>query len=170
MGMKQLFIFLSAVSFFILSTSLHALSQQAGDSPVMEMLDSKKESKKLEGGMFKIAKPFIKRTPMGAILDEITMMVICPLDLEGGKDGGHLAEEAKRVLKSYNLVQEIDDEMSTMTIYIDTPKEDKFSEIILYHTRPDPAIMLFVGNFTVDSLIRVGELSEQQRKHLKKNK
>ena len=136
----------------------------------MEMLDSKKESKKLEGGMFKIAKPFIKRTPMGAILDEITMMVICPLDLEGGKDGGHLAEEAKRVLKSYNLVQEIDDEMSTMTIYIDTPKEDKFSEIILYHTRPDPAIMLFVGNFTVDSLIRVGELSEQQRKHLKKNK
>ena len=30
--------------------------------------------------------------------------------------------------------------------------------------------MLFVGDFTVESLRKVGEVSEQQRKHLKKNK
>jgi hypothetical protein len=57
-----------------------------------------------------------------------------------------------------------------MDIYIDTPKGDKFSEIVLYNTRPEASIILFVGDFTVESLIKVGEASEEERKHLKKNK
>jgi hypothetical protein len=57
-----------------------------------------------------------------------------------------------------------------MTIYIDTPQDNTPHEIILYNTKPEASIMLFKGDFTVESLIKVGEASEQERKHLKKNK
>ena len=137
-----------------------------GLSPVERMLNSRKESKRLEGAKFKIAKPFLKRTPMGAIVDEISMMIICPTE----DDGPEAVAMTTQTLKSYILVKEIDDEMSQMAIYVDKPRGDRFSEIVIINTRPEPAIMLFSGDFTVQSLIKVGELSEQQRKHLKKNK
>ena len=168
--MKHTLTYIYIASFLLICSGLHASRLMDEDSPALELLDANKESKKLDGTKLKIARPFIKRTPMGAIIDEISMLVICPLDLDDKKNDASLANEAKQVLKGYNLVKEIDDEKSAMSIYIDTPKEDRFSEIILYHTRPDPSIMLFVGDFTVESLIRVGELSDQQRKHLKKNK
>ena len=107
---------------------------------------------------------------MGVILDEINMLAICPLELDPQKDDFKFTKEAEKVLKAYNLVREIDDEKSTMTIYIDTPQDNRFSEIVLYNTKPEASIMLFVGDFTVESLIKVGEASEQQRKYLKKNK
>ena len=167
-GMKNLQIFLLAVALFMLCPTLNAWNGTEGDSPAIQMLDSKKEAKILDGTKLKIARPFLKRTPMGVIIDEIEMMIICPLENDT-QNGARLVKEAQAVLKRYNLVREIDDERSKMDIYIDTPEDDKFSEIILYHTRPEPYIMLFVGNFTVESLIKVGEMSEQQRKHLKKN-
>ena len=98
------------------------------------------------------------------------MLVICPMDTTGVKKDQISADKALKTLKEYNLVREIDDEMSTMTIYIDTPKDNRFSEIVLYNTRPETSVMLFMGDFTVESLIKVGEASEQERKHLKKNK
>ena len=150
-------------------SNLHAWDRHEGESPAVHMLDSRKESKVLEGTMLKLARPFLKRTPMGVIVDEIEMMVICPLEKNDKQGDVDLVEEARKVLKGYNLVKEIDDERSKMTIYIDTPQENRFSEIVLYHTRPEASIMVFVGNFTVESLIKVGEVSDQQRKYLKKN-
>ena len=97
------------------------------------------------------------------------MMIICPMDLES-KDAHSLKREAQKVLQKYNLVQQIDDEKSTMDIYIDTPDGERFSEIILYNIKPEASIMLFMGDFTVESLIKVGEASEQERMHLKKNR
>lgn len=168
-GMKNQLILLLAVALLLLCPSLNAWNGSEGDSPAVHMLDSQKDAKILDGGKLKIARPFLKRTPMGVIIDEIEMMIICPLDSDAGSDTA-LKQKAQEVLKRYNLVREIDDERSKMDIYIDTPQNDRFSEIILYHTRPEPSIMLFVGNFTVESLVKVGEVSEQQRKHLKKNK
>ena len=167
-GMKNLQIFVLAVALFMLCPTLNAWNGTEGYSPAIKMLDSQKEAKILDGTKLKIARPFLKRTPMGVIIDEIEMMIICPLENDT-PSGARLVKEAQGVLKRYNLVREIDDERSKMDIYIDTPEDDKFSEIILYHTHPEPSIMLFVGNFTVESLIKVGEMSEQQRKHLKKN-
>lgn len=167
--MKHIFINIAA-GLLLLSTSLQATVLHEGDSPVAVMLDSNKETKTLDGAKLKIARPFLKRTPMGVILDEINMLAICPLELDPQEDSFHFTVEAQKVLKGYNLVREIDDEKSTMTIYIDTPQNDRFSEIVLYNTKPEASIMLFVGDFTVESLIKVGEVSEQQRKNLKKNK
>ena len=145
------------------------LAENKWESPIMDMLETHKESKKLEGTKLKVARPFLKRTPMGVIMEEINMMIICPMKLETS-EGSKLSKDALGTLKQYNLVKQIDDEKSTMDIYIDTPQGDRFSEIILYNTKPEASIMLFVGDFTVESLIKVGEVSEQERKHLKKNK
>ena len=150
----------------LVSPSVHAASGSGEFSPVESMLNSRRDSKRLEGTKFKIAKPFLKRTPMGAVVDEISMMIICSTEDDGAETVAITAE----TLKSYLLVKEIDDEMSEMAIYVDKPQGDRFSEIVIVNTRPEPSIMLFSGDFTVQSLIKVGELSEQQRKHLKKNK
>jgi hypothetical protein len=82
MGMKKSYIYKFAVALLMLCTPLCASTAQKGSSPVAEMLNSQKEAKKLDGTKLKIAKPFIKRTPMGIIMDEIHMMIICPMDLE----------------------------------------------------------------------------------------
>lgn len=163
---NRLLYLLTAVILMVCST-MHALAEENGDSHAVKLLTSQKESKILYGAKLKIAKPFINRTPMGVILDEIDMLVICPLNLKD-ENGLKLAKKARTVLTGYNLVQQIDDERSKMDIYIDEPQNEKFTEIILYHHRPEPSIMLFVGDFNVKSLIKVGEASAQDRKHLKK--
>ena len=71
-------------------------------------------------------------------------------------------------MESYILVKEIDDEKSKMSIYIDNPTGENFSEIVIYNAWPEASLMLFSGRFTVESLVKVGEVSEQQRKNLKK--
>ena len=168
--MKNLIKYIVTLSVLIFSTDIHALAEPEDTSPAVQMLEAQKDSKRLDGAKFKVAKPFIKRTPMGVIIDEIEMMIICPLENNSSKAEDLLPAEAKEMLKKYILVKEIDDERSTMAIYIDNPKGNNFSEIVIYNKRPDASIMLFVGDFTVESLIKVGEVSEQQRKHLKKNK
>ena len=170
MGMKNLIIYLMTAAALLFSTAANAMVEPKNDSPAAQMLEAQKDSKILDGAKFKIAKPIIRRTPMGVIIDEIEMMIICPLECNSAKAEDLLPAEAKEMLKHYILVREIDDERSTMAIYIDNPKGDNFSEIVIYNERPDASIMLFVGNFTVESLRKVGEVSEQQRKHLKKNK
>ena len=150
----------------LVSPSVHAASGSGEFSPVESMLNSRRDSKRLEGTKFKIAKPFLRRTPMGAIVDEISMMIICSTEDDGADD----VKRTNDALKDYILVKEIDDELSLMAIYVDKPQGDRFSEIVIVNTRPEPSIMLFSGDFTVQSLIKVGELSEQQRKNLKKNK
>ena len=151
-----------------LGVAVHTAYADGADglSPVERMLNSCKESKRLEGAKFRIAKPFLRRTPMGAIVDEIHMMIICPTD----DDGQMVKNRAYEALKDYLLVEEIDDELSQMAIYVDKPENDRFNEIVIINSRPEPSIMLFSGDFTVQSLIKVGELSRQQRKNLKKNK
>lgn len=170
MSMKSLIIYLMTAVVLTFSTEAYALIGPKDDSPAVQVLEAQQDSKRLDGTKFKIAKPFIKRTPMGVIIDEIEMMIICPLENNSTKAEDLLPAEAKEMLKKYILVKEIDDERSTMAIYIDNPKGNNFSEIVIYNKRPDASIMLFVGDFTVESLIKVGEVSEQQRKHLKKNK
>ena len=169
MGMKHSYLFILAVAAFMLCTTLDSSARQEKESHILEELDSYKDTKKLDGTKLKIARQFLKRTPMGVIVDEINMLVICPMDTTGANKDQISSIKAARTLKEYNMVREIDDEKSTMTIYIDTPQDNRFSEIILYNTKPEASVMLFMGDFTVESLIKVGEASQQERKQHKKN-
>ena len=127
------------------------------------MLTSGKNARKLEGGMLKLARPALKKTPMAVVMDDIDMMVMYSISQKADEEEKQFAQQAINVLEKYNKVSEIDDPDYRMSIYIDNPVGENFSEIILYTSRPDASIMVFVGNFTIGSLKKVGEISDQRR-------
>ena len=160
--MKNLLKTIMAVTFAVLlSQYAYSAGNGTDESPAVKVLESGRKTKRLEGSSLKIARPILKKTPISAIMDNIEMLMICPLD---SKDSDELTTRAEKMLKRYMLVREIDDELSHMFIYIDTPQKDRFTELILYTKSPDTKIMLFEGDFTVEDLMKVGELSVQDRK------
>lgn len=149
---------------------IYAAEKNIEDSPAVKVLESGKKTRRIEGTTLKIARPIIKKTPMSAVLDNIEMMMTCPVEKNNKASDGEFEKQVKAVLKSYTLAHEINDELSHMFIYVDSVKDNRFSELILYITSPDQTILFFKGDFTVESLKKVGELSEQDRKRRIKEK
>lgn len=149
-----------AVVFIAFCQYSYAAGDKYKESPAVKVLETSKKVKILEGSALKIARPILKKTPISVIMDNIEMMMICPLE----KNGAELTAKAEKMLGSYTMVREINDELSHIYIYIDTPANDRFSELILYTESPEANIMLFEGDFTIEDLMKVGELSVQDRK------
>lgn len=139
------------------------------NTPAIKALESGKKTRRLEGATLKIARPIIKNTPMSAVLDDIDMMMFCPVEKNDRKDSD-FSGRVEEALKGYMLAHEIDDELSHMLIYVDEVKGNRFTELILYITGPERTILYFRGDFTVEGLMRVGEISEQDRQKRIKNK
>lgn len=154
----------------MLCPDIYASEKKAEESPAVQVLTSNKNARKLEGGMLKLARPALKKTPMAVVMDDIDMMVMYSISQKAEEEEKQFAEQAINVLKSYNKVSEINDPEYRMSIYIDNPVGENFSEIILYTSRPDASIMVFVGNFTIGSLKKVGEISDQRRMERKRAK
>jgi hypothetical protein len=98
------------------------------------------------------------------------MMMLCPVEKITKKDNGAFANKVKNSLKDYTMVEKIDDELSKMSIYVYGIKGDSFQEILLYISSPEESIILFRGNFTVEGLTKVGELSKLDREKRIKDK
>ena len=147
----------------------YASESEKDNTPAIKAIESGRKTRRLEGGMLKLARPIIKKTPMVVVLDQIDMMMFCPVEKNNSKDG-EFTGRVKKALKSYMLAHEINDELSHMLIYVDEVKGNRFTELILYITSPDQTILYFRGDFTVESLMKVGELSEQDRKKRIKTK
>lgn len=154
---------------FMVCHETYASGPESDSSPAIKALQSGKKTRRLEGATLKIARPIIKKTPMSAVMDDIDMMMFCPVEKNNSKDG-EFAGRVTKALKSYMLAHEIDDELSHMLIYVDEVKGNRFTELILYITSPDQTILYFRGDFTVEALMKVGELSEQDRKKRIRNK
>ena len=159
--MKRILIIMAVL--MMLCPDIYALTKKAEDSPAVQVLTSNKNARKLEGGMLKLARPALKKTPMAVVMDDIDMMVMYSISQKADEEEKQFAQQAINVLESYNKVSEIDDPDYRMSIYIDNPVGENFSEIILYTSRPDASIMVFIGDFTIASLKKVGEISDQKR-------
>ena len=151
-----------------------ARADEPAKSPAVKFLEANDGVKgakcmKIDGLMLKLASPIIKKTPMSAIMDDIDMMMFCPVDKNSRKDGEFQAR-VESALKGYMLAHEINDELSHMLIYVNEVNDNSFTELILYITDPDRTILYFRGGFSVEGLMRVGELSEQDRKKRIKTK
>lgn len=142
---------------------INASEPEKDNTPAIKALQSGKKTRRLEGATMKLARPILKKTPMSAVMNDIEMMMFCPVEKNNSKDG-EFAGRVKNALKGYMLAHEIDDELSHMLIYVDEVKGNRFTELILYITSPDQTILYFRGDFTVEALMKVGELSEQDRK------
>ena len=148
---------------------IHASEPEKDNTPAIKALQSGKKTRRLEGATMRLARPILKKTPMSAVMNDIEMMMFCPVEKNNSKDG-EFAGRVKNALKGYMLAHEIDDELSHMFIYVDEVKGNRFTELILYITSPDQTILYFRGDFTVEALMKVGELSEQDRKKRIKTK
>ena len=154
----------------LMCQSTHAAADKIADSEAVRVIESGKKTRRLEGATLKIARPILKKTPMVAVMDDIEMMMHCPIGKISKKDHGEFEGKVDKVLKGFMLVKEIDDELSHMLIYVDGLEGDRFNELILYIVSPDQTLLYFRGDFTVDGLMKVGELSEQDRKRRIRNK
>ena len=168
--MNRIFKIIMAVAFVMLCQRTYAAEGNEDASPAVKLLESNKNTKKLEGVMLRIAKPILRKTPMVAVMDDIEMMMMCPVGKISKKDNGEFVRKAEVVFKGYTLAHEINDELSHMLIYVHGLEGNRFEELILYITSPEPSILLFRGDFTVEGLMKVGELSEQDRKKRIKTK
>lgn len=162
--MNRILKIMMAVALIVLCLGVRAAGRNEGVSPAVSLLETNKSTKTLEGVMLKIAKPILRKTPMVAVMDDIEMMMMCPVGKVSKKDNGEFAHKAEAVFKEYMLAHEINDELSHMFIYVHGLEGNRFEELILYITSPEPNILLFRGDFTVEGLMKVGELSEQDRK------
>ena len=147
-----------------------AAADKVEDSEAAKVIESGKKTRRLEGATLKIARPILKSTPMVAIMEDIEMMMHCPVDKISRKDHGEFAGEVNKVLKDFLLVKEIDDELSHMLIYVGGLEGNRFNELILYIISTDQTLLYFRGDFTEEGLMKVGEHSEQDRKRRIKNK
>lgn len=154
----------------LLCQNSYAAADKFEDSEAAKVIESGKKTRRLEGATLKIARPILKKTPMVAVMDDIEMMMHCPVDKISRKDNGEFAEKVDKVLKDFILVKEIDDELSHMLIYVGGLEGKRFNELILYIISPDQTLLYFRGDFTEEGLMEVGELSEQDRKRRIKNK
>lgn len=143
-----------------------ASGKKAEESAAIRMLCSNKKARTLDGTTMKLARPILKKTPMSVLMDNIDAMLICPLD----KVEKTYLDKVDAMLGDYTKVNEINDEDYRMLIYISTLHDNRFSELILYTTRPEKNIMVFCGDFTTEGLMKVGELSDQQRKKRKESR
>ena len=157
-----------AATFAVLCQTPYASAERPEDSPAVQTLETCRDAKTYEGAMLKLAKPFLKKTPMGFLMDKIESIRICPIEKDGKEDEAVLTAKIEKMLTQYSNVNEINDDSYHMLIYIDEVKEYRFSEIILYTTSPEKSVMVFNGDFTIESLKKVGEISDQQRQERKK--
>lgn len=168
--MKTILKIILAVVSCTLCHGAYAASDNEAGSPAGSILETNRNTKKLDGMVLKMAKPIIRNTPMVAIMDDIEMMMLCPVEKITKKDNGAFASKVKNSLKDYTLVEKIDDELSKMYIYVYGMKGDSFREILLYISNPEENIILFRGDFTVEGLKKVGELSKLDREKRIKDK
>ena len=117
--------------------------------------------------MLKIARPIIRKTPLGYVTDKISMMIVYPV----GTNDNDFVQKAEALLKNYILAGSVNDEEKAISLYVDAPKEDCCSVILLRSFKPDNSIMVFKGSFTVKDLQEVGRRSEEdsrQRRQARK--
>ena len=156
--MKKILHIILAAALAVLCQNISATTPPGDGSDVIQLLESNKKSRKLEGGMLKLARPIIKKTPMGYVVDKISMMIVCPVEND---DSTFVPKAETMIAANYTLAGAVNDEDKVISLYVDTPKDDRCSLLILRSVKPDNAIMLFKGDFTIEDLQEVGRRSEE---------
>lgn len=167
-AMEKILTIISAVMFTTFCLNIYAAGNMPDSSSVIQLMESQDKTKKLEGIKLKMARPILKKTPMAAVIDDIEMLIFCPMNSRD--DENDIADDVRKMLTDYIMVSEINEDNSQMSVYIDTPVDDNFSEIIMYIIRPEMSLMVFKGDFTIESMKEVGELSKQQRMKKRQSK
>ena len=78
--MKNILNIIMAVALLAVCPDIYAAGEKIEDSPAAKVLESGKKTRRIEGATLKIVRPIIRKTPMSAVLDDIDMMMMCPVE------------------------------------------------------------------------------------------
>lgn len=161
--MKRLLIVLA--SCFLVSVSAHA--QQ--NTPAISLLESYEDCKdfkyiEMAGHKLNFAKPFIKRTPAGALIDKTKGLYMCIVDERNAEEAKGFQSKADSVFRAdYTLLAEQDFNGTFHSIFIDGQDLDAFSEVVmLTKGKGKVSAFVFYGNYDKECLEEMARTAAEQ--------
>ncbi len=102
----------------------------------------------LEGFALKMAKPKIRKTPVGKAADGITSMYLFVMDKKA-EAKPKFVKDLESALSAYEFALETTENDKTSRIYIKKTRPDIFDEMVIYTLGDEPAVVYMLGTLKV---------------------
>lgn len=111
----------------------------------------------LKGLVLSMAKPSIRKTPVGKAADGIKHMQIFSMAEPGSKLKASFTKEVESVLSGYEMALETKEDKLTSRVYVSKASEEMISEMIVYTIEESIVVIYMTGEIPVHLL----EVNEQ---------
>ena len=174
--MKRIATILLAFMAVLMCRTAYADGPLPAETPAVNLLQQSELIKgaklvKLEGLMLRMARPYMKKEPISAVMDDIETMYMLNLKDVSEADMAKFNAELSKAVQPYTKAGEVfrEDTNSNLALYLDKPEGGVFHEMFLVVTNPDTVIMVFHGKFTEEGLLNMSALSQKRSKRKSKN-
>lgn len=139
---------------------------------LIELMESYEEAKgvqyfNLNGMILKMAKPSIKKTPVGKAADDIDNLCIFSMNDAVKEVRAKFLKEADLLFKDYEMALEKTEEEVTSRIYVKKTSAGIIDELIVYNLGADIALIYIIGQIPVSSLEGISPSTEKEDKDRK---
>lgn len=153
---KFLTAILTLVMTYCLAVPSEARKKEEGNT-VIQLFESYEEAKgveyfNLDGFLLKMARPTIKKSPIGKAADQIDNLCIFSMTEAGKEIRSKFIKEAEGVLGSYEMVLETKEEKQTSRIYMKKSSAETIDEFIVYALGEDIAFIYIKGEIPMSAL------------------
>ena len=153
---KILTAILTLVMTYSLAVPSEARKKEEGNT-VIQLFESYEEAKgveyfNLDGFLLKMARPTIRKSPIGKAADQIDNLCIFSMTEAGKEVRSKFMKEADAVLGSYEMVLETKEEKQTSRIYMKKSSAETIDEFIVYALGEDIAFIYIKGEIPMSAL------------------
>lgn len=168
---KILTAILTLVMTYCLAVPSEARKKEEGNT-VIQLFESYEEAKgveyfNLDGFLLKMARPTIRKSPIGKAADQIDNLCIFSMTEAGKEVRSKFMKEADAVLGSYEMVLETKEEKQTSRIYMKKSSAETIDEFIVYALGEDIAFIYIKGEIPMSAL--EGMAPENETEGVKKS-
>lgn len=152
--------FLTAILTLIMTFSLaipsEARKKEEGNE-LIRIFESYEETEgveyfNLEGFLLKMARPTIRKSPVGKAADGIENLCIFSISEVGKELRNRFTKEAEGALQAYEMVLETKEDKQTSRIYMKKQNAEIIDELIVYALGEDIALIYIRGEIPVSAL------------------
>lgn len=153
---KFLTAILTLVMTYCLAVPSEARKKEEGNT-LIQLFESYEETKGVEyfnlnGFLLKMARPTIKKSPIGKAADQIDNLCIFSMTEAGKEVRSKFMKEADAALGSYKKVLETTEDKQTSRIYMKKTSAEIIDELIVYSLGEDIALIYIKGEIPVSAL------------------
>ena len=153
MHMKKIFLILITLAGIMACGNADAKETEA-DNGLVEIFESYTEAKgvqyfNLEGFTLKMARPKIRKTPVGNAADGIESLYIFAMKDVKKEVKAKFVKEAEAVFGTYEMALETNEKGKKSRIFIKKTQPEIIDEMIIYSMENDPVVIYMVGEIPV---------------------